>query len=698
MVVVAAVTFVGQMPALRAGAICFDDPEYFVDNPLVQRPGFSSAGQFLTEVLEPSTVHGYYQPLTMITLMLDYAAGARPGHLMPTHRTSLILHAINAAMITLLLYELLGHVWAAGIIGILFGLHPMTVETFTWIGERKTVLAAFFALPAILCYVRYARTGRKAWFIGCGILFVLALMSKPTATPLPLCLLLLDIWPLNRIGRRENVRIPETARAEARGSLDAKGTLHGNERLSSVLIEKVPLLIIAGIFAWITYESQKRTAITVLPGPDTWWHIPLILSHNIVFYLQRIVWPAHPSAHYPVPSDISLQNAAFIVGVAGTAVLMLGLAVSLRWTRAAAVGWLYFFVAIFPTMGVIGFTNVIAADKFAYLPSVGLMLPAAALIAWAWPRPRRRAAIVAGTCVAAIALALNSRAYIDQWANTEKLFRYMVGMTPDAPTVHLFLGKELADQGRDDAAIAEYRKAIELEPNYPIAHLNIGLLLAKPERGRYAEAIQHYREALRLKPDLHETHIAMGNALLATGDRTGAIGHYREAVKLRPRSADGHYNLANALFADGKAAEAVEHFESALQHKPDHPQARKNYGTVLLQLGRRADAAAQYKTALRLRADWYDVANQLAWMHADRSDAMLYNPAEALRFAETACAITKRQNPTCLGTLAVMLARNGRVAEARRVGDEAIRLAQAAGNEKLATDIQQRLAQEGMGR
>ncbi|HSW47423.1 MAG TPA: tetratricopeptide repeat protein [Phycisphaerae bacterium] len=667
MLVVAAVTLLGQWPATRAGAICFDDIEYMVENPLVLRPSAANAGRFLGEVLEPSTVHGYYQPLAMISLMLDVAMGGGPKDLAPFHRTSLLLHATNAAMVVLVLYLLLGHLWAAGILGIFFGLHPMTVETIVWVGERKTVLAALFALPAIVAYVRYVRTQKRGWYVACAVLFVLALMSKPTATPLPVCLLLLDVWPLKRLSRK-------------------------------AILEKIPLLIIALVSAWITYESQKRTAITVLPGRETWWHIPLILSHNIVFYLWRILWPAGSSAHYPMPATISPGDAAFALGMVGTVVLLPLLIVSLRWTRSAAVGWLYFFIAIFPTMGVIGFTNVIAADKFAYLPGIGLMLPAACAIAWLWdkasrPAPRvRRAAIAVATSAISLALAVGSRAYITQWDNTEKLFRYMLTLYPDAPTPRLFLGKELADQGRDAEAIDEYRRTLKLAPTFEIAHTNLGLLLVK--HGKIDEGIRHHREALRLRWDFYEAQSSLGNALMKKEETAQAVKHYREAVRIRPKAADGHYNLANALVATGDVPGAVEQFELAIECNPDHAQAHKNYGIVLLQAGRRAEAVRQYAEALRLNPAWWDVANQLAWLHADSAAPALYDLPRAIRHADQACRTTGRREPVPLGTLAILLARAGRVDEARAVAGQAVDLARTRGDEALVRKIAERFQQE----
>ncbi|MFH0980558.1 MAG: glycosyltransferase family 39 protein, partial [Planctomycetota bacterium] len=209
-------------PALSAQTLSFDDAQYLTKNLLVQNPSWASAGRFLREVLEPSTVSGYYQPLAMISLMLDHALGGRADQLRPFHRTSLILHISNTALVIVLLYLLFRQAWVAVAVGLLFGLHPLTVEPIPWIGERKTLLATFFALCCFITYVGYAR--RRSWkrYVACLVWFVLALMSKPTTTPLPVLLLLLDYWPLRRLNKR-------------------------------AVLEKVPFLIIAGLSAVITF-------------------------------------------------------------------------------------------------------------------------------------------------------------------------------------------------------------------------------------------------------------------------------------------------------------------------------------------------------------------------------------------------------------------------------------------------------------
>lgn len=222
-------------PALSARAYCFDDQEYFIDNPLVKSPGLDSAGRFFAEVFEPSTVRGYYQPLTMVSLMLDAAMGGSAEDLRPFHRTNLALHVVNSLLLFTLLLQLFNCPWAAALAAALFGAHPLTVEPIAWVSERKTLLAAMFALASLVCYVRYTRTRGRAAYAGVIVAYALALLSKPTSLPLPVIMLLVDYWPLRREMRRS-------------------------------VVEKLPLFAIGAVSAFVTYESQARTFGVELPG------------------------------------------------------------------------------------------------------------------------------------------------------------------------------------------------------------------------------------------------------------------------------------------------------------------------------------------------------------------------------------------------------------------------------------------------
>ncbi len=610
-------------PALSAQALSFDDHEYLLENRLVQTLGWDSAKRFLTEVRSPSTVQGYYQPLTMISLMLDSALGGGPANLRVYHRTSLILHALNVVLIVAVLYQLFGQPWAAAGGGLLFGVHPMTVETIPWIGERKTLMAAFFALIALIAYVRYAGKveSRKSkvetgWYAVCIICFVLALMSKPTSTPLPIMLLLLDVWPLRRFGRR-------------------------------AVFEKVPFLILAAISSYITVISQRNTLGAALPTEFNPLRIPLLLGYDAVFYLRNIVWPLRLSSHYPVPQPLALSNPAVLAAMIGTLVLCTALVISLRWTRVLAVGWSIFFIGLLPTMGIIGFTSVVAADKFAYLPAIGLLATMASLIASRWPagagnnkeggtgnRPggmgkrsgtprslpvagvhrsanttmQRTAAVVIVLMLAA-GESLLTRRYLAHWRDTESLCRHMVTVTPDAAVPQNSLANILFEKGHIDEALGHFDKALRIDPAYAYAHYNYANALAKA--GQTEEAIQHYEQALQLRPRLAQAQVNLGSLLQRLGRLQPAVDHYRAGLELRPESPVAHYNLGLALAELGQNQDALTHLREAVRLKPDFVFARQSLAQLLLREHQEQQAIIELREAIRYDPQNVEIRNLL---------------------------------------------------------------------------------------
>jgi len=498
--IVCAAVLAVHWPALSAQALSVDDEDYLTENVLVQNPSWRSVRRFLTEILEPSTIGGYYQPMTMLSLMADYAIGGRPNNLMVFHRTSLVFHMANTALVIVLLYLLFGHIWIAAGVGLLFGLHPMTVETISWVGERKTLLSAFFALWCLILYVRFVRKNNWKIYIGSLAMYVLALMSKPTAVPLPALLVLLDYWPLRRLKWRN-------------------------------VVEKVPFFAVGVVLAIIIYVSQSRTAGVLLPGDYPSRRIGLVLCHNIIFYPYKMVWPANLSSHYAFPEQMGLSEPMVLAGVVGTCILIALLLISLRWTPAALTGWLFFFVAILPAMQIIGFSDVIASDKFAYLPSIGLLMVLASFLGWfcgGGKRLRRRIAVVIITLI----LALQS-------------------------------------QGKLDQAVSHYRQALQINPNFALAYNNLGLVFWS--QGKLGEAISQYRRALQLDPNYAKAHNNLANALFVQGKSDEAISHYQQALKLEPNFGEVYYNLGRMLAMKDRYNEAIEHFRKAAHLMPDWP-------------------------------------------------------------------------------------------------------------------------------
>lgn len=573
-------------PALSAGALSFDDHAYLVDNPLVRNPSLDSVGRFLGEILEPSTIGGYYQPLTMISLMVDYALGGSIDDLRPFHRTSLGLHVANTLLVILLLYLLFKQPWPAALVGILFGAHPLTVEPIPWVGERKTLLAAFFSLLAMISYVRYAQTRRWGFFLGAMGGYLLALLSKPTSTPLPLAMLLLDYWPLHRFSRR-------------------------------AVLEKLPLLAVGAASAVITFISQRRTAGVTLPGEYDPLVIPLTLCHNIMFYPYKMLWPSNLTSHYAPPSPLSLSDPWIAAGVVGTCLLIPLLIWSLRKTRAPATCWLIYFLMLGPTIQIIGFSNVIASDKYAYLPSVGLLILLAYCITkWLSRAPspldqKKRLTIIA---VAALFLcsaeAYGTRKYLTVWRDTEGLYRHMIRLSPKAPSLHAHLGNLLLDQGRLDEAVQEANLAVQYGPK--MAELHNDLANALRAQGKTDEAIREYTEALRLRPDFAPPMNNLGSLLVAQGRTKEALDYFAEAIRRFPTLADAHYNLARTLLVLGRKEEAVASYKKTLELRYHYSDAHNDLATVLAEQGRTQEAIDHFKEAIRFSPNYAEARFNLA--------------------------------------------------------------------------------------
>jgi tetratricopeptide (TPR) repeat protein len=664
------ISFVGlavlivHWPALSAKTLSFDDHQYLVDNRLVQNPGCSSARRFLSEVFEPSTVKGYYQPLTMISLMLDYAAGGRADHLAAFHRTSLVLHLANTALIIIILYLLFHNPVAAAAVGLLFSLHPMTVEPIPWIGERKTLLAAFFALWSLMLYIRFARKNRWRSYVGCLAMYVLALLSKPTSIPLPALMLLLDYWPLNRLKIR-------------------------------TVLEKLPFFAAGAVSAIITYISQTRTCGTQLPTGNSLLRITLTLCHNIVFYLYKIVWPVNLSSHYAFPAPFSLAHPMVLAGVIGTCILIPSLIISLRWTRALLAGWLFFFVAILPTMQIVGFSNVIASDKFAYLPSLGVLLILTVFLGRLWKTDAgtklltRRLVIIVLVLVLAVAEAIAARKQLVYWRDTESHYKYMLTLTPNVASLHFNLAFALESQHRLDEAEKHYRQAIQLDPNDYASYHNLADVLQS--EGRLDDAVEYYQQALRLKPRNVNSYNNLSILLLTQGKLNEAVKLCYRALEIEPDYAPAHYNLGNILAKEGKLDDAVSHYRQAIRSDPRYAPAKCNLAIVLQKQGKFDEALDYYRQALQVDPDYVAALDCMARILAAHPDQKLRDVNKAIELAERAAGLTKYKDAAILETLALTYAAAGQFDRAVATAQSALSLPSIARNDELASRIREQL-------
>ena len=729
---VALLVGVVHWPVLSAQATFIDDDQYLLENWRVLNPNWESAGRFFTEVTRPSTVKGYYQPLTMISLMLDCTLGGGPDNILPFHRTSLILHVANTVLVILLIYGLFGRIVPAAIVGLLFGLHPMTVEPIAWISDRKTLLSALFAFLSLLAYIRYVRKPGWAVYGVVILLYVLALLSKPISLMLPCVMLVLDYWPLRQFSLR-------------------------------CLREKIPLFVVTAGFAILIFLSQTQTAGMAPNRESPILRGLLLFGHNNMAYLVKLVWPFGLPVYEVYPETLRLTDPPILLGVIGTAIMMFLLAVSLCRTRGFVAGWLIYIVALLPTVQIVRFADVIASDKYAYFPLLGVWL----VLGWLFSRGfdssrilRNKPLVVLASGIVgvlAVGEAVIARRCISCWQDSQGLYRHLLAKSPHAAGLYNNLGADLLSHGGTDGAIEQYRLGLKLRPNDEELHSNLGIALRYQEdipgavveyqkaleinprsakaytnlgnayyaQKKYAEAAAHYRQARDLQPGLLKAQFNLGLALAAMGDFSGAIEQYQWVLERSPKDPEvhlalgiarlkqrdldaawnhlqmvfqikpdwppAHFELGNLYSLRRDYSQAVKEYAAAVEGQPDYIEAKISQADTLMMLGGIQQAVSLYREAVKQQPDQLGILCRLALLLATSEDPKVADPNQAFHYAEQACRLTGNSHPGTLDILAVAYAAQGRFPEAIDTATKAIQLAEVAKNTSLAEKIRIRL-------
>jgi tetratricopeptide (TPR) repeat protein len=541
--------------SLRFDFVSYDDPGYVLDNASVAL-GISRGGLRYALL---STDMGNWQPLNWLSYMLDYELyGLRAGGY---HATNLILHILNTLLLFWILRGMTRAEWSSALVAALFGLHPLHVESVAWIAERKDVLSTFFALLAMAAYAAYARRPSPARFLTVALCFVLGLMAKPMLVTLPLLFLLLDHWPLARWRRNF---------ASAR----------------SLVIEKIPLLVISLAFGLLTlavHHSRATLAYRIV-GQEIVGLSGVNLANAIVSYIRylgKTLWPSELSVLYPHPAltesgGVPLEAWEVAIAAALLALISVGVFKSRR--PYMVMGWSWYLVSLLPVIGIFQTGAQAMADRYTYIPLIGIFIAVVWGIAeWVarW-RPGGRNLAPAAGVAAIVLLALYAAAAqraVQPWRGSLPLYENALYLNPRNNLIRLNLGNALTERGEIEQGIEQYRMAIEVDSDYVDAHHNLGFALATERR--YSEAIAHYGEALRVRPDYAITHKRLGEALREQGHNERAAHHLRRAIEFGLGSQQIHYDLANLLRENGDLPGATEHYQKTLQIDPNHSGARR---------------------------------------------------------------------------------------------------------------------------
>lgn len=525
----------------------YDDDLYVYVNPVV-RGGLSLPG--ITWAF--TSLYINWHPLTWLSHMLDVQLfGLRAG---PAHQVNVCLHIASVLLLFLALARLTAKPFRAAIVAGIFALHPLHVESVAWISERKDVLSTFFEMLTLLLYTRYTEKRTASRYVPMALAFACSIMAKPMAVTFPFVLLLLDYWPLQRI------EWPPSA-----------------ARLKPLLLEKAPLLAMSAAASALTVIAQSGSGEVISLME---WPFPARLANAMVVcmkYIEKAIWPTDLAVLYPLERP---SAAGVMLSILALAVITLA---ALLWRRKRTyfiVGWLWYLGMLVPVVGLVQVGWQSMADRYTYLPLVGLS------IAFVWTvadfaATRFSLQIAAG--VAAIAtlvfLGVAAGKQTDYWGSNETLYEHTLAITHNNFVIENNLGAALGNEGRTFEAVTPLENAIAIHPQYAAAQANLGHELLKQRR--LDQAFVHLTEALRLDHGLVQVEAELGVLWKLRGNYAEASRWYAKALEGLPPNARGQSDLCFVLERAGRFDEAIAHCNEALRLKPDLAEARLNLETAV---------------------------------------------------------------------------------------------------------------------
>lgn len=555
---IALLTLIVYLRVVTYGFVPFDDPRYVQEHPRIWAglTGDNIAWALTTDYFSN------WHPVTWLSYMLDCElVGPRPGWM---HGVNLLLHIVNSLLLFGVLRRMTSRVGPSAFVALMFALHPLHVESVAWISERKDVLSTLFWLLCMSSYLAYVRRPSVWRYSLTAVLLFVGLMAKPMLVTLPCVLLLLDYWPLDRF-----------AKAAERGL----GFWRTSLRLFA---EKIPLFGVVALSAVLTWMAQSSSG--AMEDIDS-ISIPVRVGNATIAYWQylfKTFWPLQLSAYYPHPGygpPDYLPTAGFYrLAIAAAAALLLISLVVLRFARThryLVVGWLWFVGTLVPVIGLVQVGMQGMADRYSYVPLIGLFI----MVAWGVPDllnrvPSRRLWLDLSATTAVAACFALTWLQVGYWRDGVTLYTHSIAVTENNSRAQGLLAVALVHEGRTAEAIDVFRAALAADPGSSMLRNHLAAALTNLQR--YEEAGLYFRQSIGLKPEVVSTHFNYGNCLAKQGKIDEAIAEYRTALRLDPSSAKAHNNLANLLAEKGQVDEAAEHYAAALHLNPQHAGARHN--------------------------------------------------------------------------------------------------------------------------
>lgn len=563
------ITFIVYLPALQNGFVNWDDNLYVYENQNIRALNLDSFRWVLTAV-----VAGHWHPLTMISYAFDYAVwGLDPfGY----HLTNVILHALNTFLVFVLTVRLIEYrgissfipnpssLIPAFVTALLFGIHPLHVESVAWISERKDVLCAFFYLLGLISYISYISAKSLRSYVLSLLFFVLALMSKPMAVSLPVVLLIVDWFPLKRL----NVK--------------------------TASIEKIPFFALSLLFSLIAVSAQGSAVMTLEEYPLA--SRVAVALRSFIFYLFDTIFPYNLAPFYPYPTGSKILSLEYI----GYSILFIVIAIfcvrNMKRNKPVAAALFYYVITLAPVIGIVKVGDIAAADRYMYLPSLGPFLLIGIGTAHYFAPTFRKAAWIIIPGIILCLFVVMTVSQITIWRDSISLWSHEISIFPDVSLPYYNRGVAYSDLRKYEKALSDLGKAVEINPDYMEAYNN--LCYIHNELGNYSLALQECGRAIEFDPKFAKAFDNRGNAFRGLGNYMEALDNYNRAIGLDPENAKAYNNRGAVYSALGKYQQALNDFSMAIRLMPSYAEAYNNRGTVYFEMKDRMAALNDLKAAV----------------------------------------------------------------------------------------------------
>lgn len=662
-------TAVAYSPVCHNQFVNYDDPLYITNNPRVFQGLSWDAVKWAFTTGQGSNWH----PLTWLSLMLDCQLFGE--HVFWHHAENVLWHILNTLLLFGILSRATGAVWRPAMVAALFALHPLHVESVAWASERKDMLSTFFAFLALATYLRYAEKPAFSRYALILLFLAFSLLSKGMWVTFPFVLLLLDVWPLERISK---IRLPVPPNPSRFGSVTIR----------RAILEKMPMLAISAAGSVVTLLAQHSggavVATSILAVPDRLGNA----ASSCVLYLWKTIWPSNLAVFYPYqPGLPKLQI--------GLSCLVLAVItwIALRQFRKRpylSTGWFWYLGTLVPVIGLVQVGSQAMADRYTYVPLIGIFIA----VVWGaseFVSRLKSVPLIAGLAAPVIlACGVLTFVQVGVWRDSITLFKHALAVAPESCLAHHNLGYEYLLRGETAAAHRHLEAALKLMPDYAQAQYNFGNCLNK--EGDLPGAMEHYRRAIELKPDYEQAYYGLGNALASQGKFDEAEVQFRGALRLKPDYAEAHIKYGNLLFLENKTDAAMSHFRTAVEIQPGNDEALRALAGACAR-GRNYEEAVKYfRLALKSNKDNPSTLNDLAWILAAEEAPGVHDPAEAINLAKRACELTQFKDPGYLDTLAAACSEANRFDEAAEFVEKASVLARNSGDAALAEKLHSRVS------